>query len=362
MTVQRLKLAGVAIGCFAFLAAAPGVAFAQSKCTGGELKATSKKAGGKTKCWAKATGKGLAVDGACLTSAETKFSASYGKATGKGDCTNGTTASTIETKVDNFITDLVTEVNGGTGTPTQSKCSSKEIGAAGKKAGGLLKCYSKAASKGLPLDTACTGKAQTKFGAAWTKATSAGDCLTTVDQGTIETKVDNFAADVNSELTAGGSTTTTTPGGSTTTTIAGCAPIVVGNPIAGTYVLNGTTGEKRCTTNSASNRFGSCTADADCGATAGACLQLPWVTADGQVMPFPSTVQTVFTVGAAGSFPTCEHGVCVPCGNPNASCAGIPGCEVAGNPNGCIPRGTQGCCSSAASARASTRSPAASAW
>src|SRR5438094_5955430 len=218
MTVQRLKLAGVAIGCFAFLAAAPGVAFAQSKCTGGELKATSKKAGGKTKCWAKATGKGLAVDSACLSGAETKFSASYGKAVGKGDCTNGTTDSTIETKVDNFITDLVTEVNGGTGTPTQSKCSSKEIGAAGKKAGGFLKCYSKAASKGLPLDTACTGKAQTKFGAAWTKATSAADCLTTVDQGTIETKVDNFAADVNSELTAGGSTSTTITGSTTTTT------------------------------------------------------------------------------------------------------------------------------------------------
>ena len=157
-----------------------------------------------------------------------------------------------------------------------------------------------------------------------------------------------------------------------------CAPIVVGQPIAGTYVLNGTTGEKRCTTNSASNRFGSCTADADCGATAGACLQLPWVTADGQVMPFPTGVQTVFTVGAADSFPTCEHDVCVPCGNPNASCAGIPGCEAkhcqAGtrvgmqcttddtdattgcpgaicpgcctfdNANGCIPRGTQGCC------------------
>src|SRR5437879_3971173 len=228
MTVQRLKLAGVAIGCFAFLAAAPGVAFAQSKCTGGELKAASKKVGGKAKCWAKATGKGLAVDGACLSNAEGKFSTAYGKATGKGDCTNGTTDSTIETKVDNFITDLITEVNGGTGTPTQSKCSSKEIGAAGKKAGGFLKCYSKAASKGLPLDTACTGKAQTKFGAAWTKATSAGDCLTTVDQGTIETKVDNFAADVNSELTAGGSTTTTTPGGSTPTTMPGCAPTATG--------------------------------------------------------------------------------------------------------------------------------------
>src|SRR5439155_97533 len=120
MTVQRLKLAGVAIGCFAFLAAATGVAFAQSKCTGGELKAASKKVGGKAKCWA--------------------------------------------------------------------------------------------------------------------KATSAADCLTTVDQGTIETKVDNFAADVNSELTAGGSTTTTITGSTTTTTGGGlCCGI---NPTR----LNFTTG------------------------------------------------------------------------------------------------------------------------
>jgi len=73
-------------------------------------------------------------------------------------------------------------------------------------------------------------------------------------------------------------------------------------------------------------------------------MQLPWVTADGQIMPFPTGVQTTFTVAAADGFPRCEHAACVPCGNANASCAGIPGCEVAGNPNGCVPRGTQGCC------------------
>ena len=121
----------------------------------------------------------------------------------KGDCINTTPAGTIETKVDNFITDLVTEINGGTGTPTASKCSSKELAAAGKKAGGVIKCYAKAVGKGLPVDTACTGAASTKFGASWTKATSAGGCNSTVDQGTIETKIDNFAADVNGELTTG---------------------------------------------------------------------------------------------------------------------------------------------------------------
>ena len=56
----------------------------------------------------------------------------------------------------------------------------------------------------LLLDTTCTGGATTKFGASWTKATAAADCNTTVSQGDIETKIDNFAADVNAELTATG--------------------------------------------------------------------------------------------------------------------------------------------------------------
>ena len=201
--VQRLKLAGIAIAGFAFLACAHGAAFAQSKCTGKELGATGKKAGGKAKCWSKATKKALAVDGACLSGAESKFLASYGKAQTKGDCVNSTAAGTIETKVDNFITDLVTEIDGGTGTPTASKCSSKELAAAGKKAGGFLKCYAKAAGKGSPLDSACTGGASSKFGTSWGKAASIADCNTTVSQGDIETKIDNFAADVNSELTTG---------------------------------------------------------------------------------------------------------------------------------------------------------------
>jgi hypothetical protein len=126
-----------------------------------------------------------------------------------------------------------------------------------------------------------------------------------------------------------------------------CTPVVPGQAIPNTYQLNGVTGEQRCTTGAAVNRFGTCSSDADCGGTASSCRQLPWVTADGQEMPFPTGVQTTFTVAAEGSFPTCEHAACVPCGNANAACQGIPGCEVAGNPNGCVPRGTQGCCDQA---------------
>ena len=176
-----------------------------SKCSSNEIAAAGKKAGGKAKCWSKATKKGLAVDTTCLGTAETKFSAAYSKAVDKGDCINTTPAGTIETKVDNFITDLVTEINGGTGTPTASKCSSKELAAAGKKAGGVIKCYAKAVAKNdNTIIGPCIAAAQTKFGTSWGKATAAGVCNTAVNQSDIENKVDTFAADVNAELTATG--------------------------------------------------------------------------------------------------------------------------------------------------------------
>jgi hypothetical protein len=185
------------------LASQQAAAATPSKCASGEIGAAGKKAVSMVKCWTKATSKGVAVDSTCTTAAQGKFSTAYGKAQGKGDCPGTITATTTETTVDNFVTDLVSEIDGSTGTPTASKCSSKELTAAGKKAGAVLKCYAKAAAKGDPsLVAPCITTAQGKFGTAWTKAASAADCNTTVDQGTIETKVDNFAGDVNSQTFA----------------------------------------------------------------------------------------------------------------------------------------------------------------
>src|SRR5207245_1197187 len=84
----------------------------------------------------------------------------------------------------------------------QSKWSGGEIKAASKKAGGKLKCHSKAVSKGQPVDSTCLSNAEGKFSTAYGKAVGKADCNTTVDAGTIETKVDNFVQDVVSELTA----------------------------------------------------------------------------------------------------------------------------------------------------------------
>src|SRR5262249_50899575 len=117
-----------------------------------------------------------------------------------------------------------------------------------------------------------------------------------------------------------------------------CDPIVPGESIANTYQLSGVVGPKLCTARATTNQFGRCEPDADCGGRTGPCLQTPWVTADGIAFPFPLGITTTFTVGGADPPPRCEHAACLGCGNPNAACAGIPGCV--GNPQ-CI---TSTCC------------------
>src|SRR5207249_2699455 len=165
---------------------------------------------------------------------------------------------------------------------------------------------------------------------------------TTTTRPTTTTTVATTTTTIATTTTTTATTTTTPPTttSTTTTTVGTCARIVPSAAIANTYRLNGTTGEKRCTTTSASacnggtrsgmscttddtnattgcpgatcpgccvaTRFKTCNTDADCGNTAGGCLQLPWVTAHGQGMPFPTGVQTTVTV-APGSLPTCEH-------------------------------------------------------
>jgi hypothetical protein len=83
-----------------------------SKCTGSKLKAAGKKVGGRTGCFAKAAGNGVAVDPTCLQKYTNGFSAALQKAELKGDdCQTLGDATAIEAKIDSFSQDLVTELS-----------------------------------------------------------------------------------------------------------------------------------------------------------------------------------------------------------------------------------------------------------
>src|SRR5262249_16182258 len=149
----------VVVGALILLAVVAPPAHAD-KCTGAKLKAVGKKEAGLLACQAKVAAKndtsGLST---CETKVIGKFSAPFGKAaTCAGDQTHcEDIADSCDSAVASFLTDTF-----------PSKCEAAKRKAAGKLSSGELGCYSKAATKGLPLDTSCITKAQSKFGAAFT--------------------------------------------------------------------------------------------------------------------------------------------------------------------------------------------------
>lgn len=167
------------------------------KCTGAKLKAVGKKEAGLLKCQAKVAAtndpSGLA---ACESKVMGKFAAAFAKA---GVCAGDQTrcediADGCDSAMGAFLTDTF-----------PSKCESSKRKAAGKLAGRELGCYSKAAAKGLALDTTCITKAQGKFGAAMTKA---GGCP---DGGSPQNEVENNCVQRGVTTNGGGMVTDVCP-------------------------------------------------------------------------------------------------------------------------------------------------------
>jgi hypothetical protein len=217
---------GTATLAAAVLLGAPDTASALSACTASKLKVTGKKGAGKLGCHAKGVKGSVAVDPACLSGKETKFSSGWAKAEAivGGNCVTTGDRDAIEAKVDAFVADVVTELtpSGNNG----STCTVAKLKAAGKKAAGKLGCYSKASKKGLCVDPACLSGKETKFSASWAKAEAivGGACQTTGDQATIEAKVDAYVADVVSELDCCGCERITLTSGPGTLTVSVLPP------------------------------------------------------------------------------------------------------------------------------------------
>jgi hypothetical protein len=175
----------------------------------------------------KAISKNIAVDGACLTKATDGFVKGFGKAEGKADCLAPTgDQGAIETLVDAFIDTLRSHINGSAGGP--SKCDSKKLAAATKKASGKAGCQAKAVGKGIAVDAECLGKIEGKFVTAIGKAESGDDCTSTGQAVALEADVDAFIDDLVSALAPPPGPTTTT-----TTTIPG--------PVCGNGTIEGPT-------------------------------------------------------------------------------------------------------------------------
>src|SRR5262249_38984452 len=129
--VAALSSAALLLGAIGAQASGPPTTF---KCSAAQIKCANGKATGLLGCDNKAEGKGIAVDPACVTKAQQKFTLpakgcmdKAEKDLVKGPCVNhgGAFITTIENKVDAFETDVINELDPG--FPTLSKCSAGKI-------------------------------------------------------------------------------------------------------------------------------------------------------------------------------------------------------------------------------------------
>jgi hypothetical protein len=83
-------------------------------------------------------------------------------------------------------------------TDPASRCTAAKIKAAAKKTNSKLKCHAAAAARAISVDPSCVMRAEEKFIAAWARAEAKGGCPTSLDEATVEGKVDACVADVMS--------------------------------------------------------------------------------------------------------------------------------------------------------------------
>jgi len=80
------------------------------------------------------------------------------------------------------------------------QCAARKLKATGKKAGGLLKCWSREVLRPGTY-SGCAAKAELKFADTFERGDAKGGCAVTGDADAIETKVDAFVDDVVADLT-----------------------------------------------------------------------------------------------------------------------------------------------------------------
>src|SRR5262245_32186765 len=195
-----MKLLVLPIALCSLIAAAPqraaGATDPLLKCASAKLKAASKKEAGRFNCLSKNATKPdqVALD-ACINKVVTAFGLAFTKADAKGACAGR--AQDLEPTADLCVQNVADLIPPGTDTcdlgthfcvaattrPCKvdadcslPKCTSAKLKAAGKGAGGGLKCYSKAAGKAIVVDQLCLSKASTGVTTAFGKADLKGAC------------------------------------------------------------------------------------------------------------------------------------------------------------------------------------------
>jgi hypothetical protein len=206
----QAKLAGVRPHLITILVAgallAAGVTPAGAdKCNGAKVKAIGKEAAAVLGCSA-GEAKKSGTEPACDSKVSGRFAKSYDKPTGCSP--SAPTDTTCETAVDVACQTAIRAVlPDGNGT-TPSKCEAARLKAAGNLASAELNCISKAAIKGIAIDSGCVSKATANFTKAFNKVRG---CTGDGNASGIQADVENDCVNNMARVTGGNFAAITCP-------------------------------------------------------------------------------------------------------------------------------------------------------
>lgn len=188
------------------------------QCAAGKLMVAGKKAANKLACHSKALRRGAAPDAACLLGAESRFDADFQRLDARGGCVLSGDAAAIELRVDTLVAQVNAALNPGLTSAAEQKCAAKKLKAAAVAAARKLKCHSKAARYGSPVDPVCLNRADGSFTAMFLREEAAGTCGTRDDAASIATMIGAFVSEVVAAIPTAPFTPTATPAETATAT------------------------------------------------------------------------------------------------------------------------------------------------
>jgi len=169
-------------------------------CRAAKLKTASRLAGTLLDCHARAKGRDLPVDAACLSRAQAAVAETFAGAEAKGECNTTGNASAVGAALEGLAAAVSQELPGSPGDANANRCAAAKLKAAGKRAKGALGCEARAAKGDDPVDADCVAGAADKFTQAFASAEAKGGCATTGDAGSVAAGIDARLLSVVAQL------------------------------------------------------------------------------------------------------------------------------------------------------------------
>ena len=140
-----------------------------SRCLGAKLRAIGQNRSGLLFCAAKGALRGASAASACVAEVGAKFTRAYNRRSG---CVSPAPPDAQCTSTVDICRDALRAALPDGEETHPSRCEALRLRAAGRNAAARLACYARAATRGLPVDTApggCLARADARFVAAFTK-------------------------------------------------------------------------------------------------------------------------------------------------------------------------------------------------